>query len=161
MRTGVDNVGVGGGKIGFGFADVGTLCEQFRWQSRCDTRVSNTAQSSAADLDAFRRPPHQNRKGDAVQTQSLFERRNGRPLRVDQAFLLCRVERGGGSRLQPLLDQVEHTCGAGNVLMGNPQPVLRRENLKIRIGGSYHCCEADNLAIIAAGDRDLFGRTQQ
>ncbi len=78
LRARVDDIGVGGGEIGFGFANIGSLREQFRWQPRGDTRISNAAQASAADLDALGRPPHQNCKGHAIEAQRLLKRRNGR-----------------------------------------------------------------------------------
>ena len=82
-------------------------------------------------------------------------------LGVDQAFLLRGVERGCRARLQPLLDQIEHACGARKVFTCDAQTVLRREHLEIGVGGGDHRGEADHLAIVAAGDRGLFRGAHQ
>ena len=138
LRARVDDIGVRCGEIGFSLANIGALSEQFGRQPRGDTRVSDVAQASAPDPDPLRGPPHQNCKGHAIEAQCLLKRRNSRALSIDQAFLLSGVESGGGSRLQPLLDQVEHACGARKIFACNAQPVLRREDLEIGVGGSDH-----------------------
>ena len=88
----------------------------------------------------------------------MLKRRNGGALRVDEAFLLRGIERRGGARLQPLLDQIEHAGGTCQIVARNTQAVLRRKHLEIGIGGSDYGGKADNFAVVAAGDRALLGR---
>ncbi len=112
-------------------------------------------------VHAFGRAGHQHGERDPVLAQRLLERRDGRALGVDQAFLLRGVERGGGAGLQPLLDQVEHARGAGEVFARDAQPVLRGQHLEIGVGGRNHGGQRDHLAIEAAGDRGFFRGAQQ
>src|SRR6185295_16886394 len=97
---------------------------------------------------------------DPVLAQRLLERRDGRALRIDQAFLLGSVERGCRTRLKPLLNQVEHARRAGKVFARNAQTILRGQYLEIGVGGSNHGGEGDDLAIEPTGDRRLFSSAQ-
>src|SRR5262249_51804178 len=115
---------------------------------------------SAADAHAFGGTPHQYGEGDTVQPQRLLKRRNGGALGVDQAFLLRSVERGRGTGLQSLLNQIEHARGAGDVVTRDAQSVLGGQNLKIGVSSSDDGGEADNLAVVTGGDGNFFGCAQ-
>ncbi len=60
--------------------------------------------------------------------------------------------------LQALLDGVEDALRAGDVALGGPNPVLRRQHLEIGVGDADQRGERHHVAIEAGGDRGLLRR---
>ena len=85
----------------------------------------------------------------------LVEERNVRTDLGSKAFLLCDIELGRGTGLEPLLDQVENPVGGVEILARDPQPVLRREHLEIGVANCGDGGQNDDFLVEAAGDRGL------
>ncbi len=69
-----------------------------------------------------------------------------------QRFLLRHFERGGGAGFLPLPDQGEHAARGLDVLVRDPQPVLRCQHQEIGGRDADDGADRDHVAVEARGD---------
>ena len=132
-----------------------------RWVNNSDGRPGvdpwccDPVERAALDVHAFRRASHQRRESVDVLRKRLPKRRNGRALIGQHAFLLRHVEIGSGAGTQPLFDRIQDTLSAGDVALGDANPVLCGKDLKIGIRDAGERRQRDHIAIKAARGRRL------
>ena len=155
LRARVAHIGGRGRKLRLGAADVGTLCQQLGRKPGRHARQRDLPQASATDVHALRRPRHQHGKRIHVLRKRLPQERQGRLLVGQRALLLRQIEIGRGADVQSLLEGIVDALGAGDVVVGDANAILRGKHLEIGIGDADQRRQRDHVAVEAAGDCGL------
>ncbi len=132
--------------------------QQLGRKARRDPWDRQFAEGSAGDPHAFRRARHQRRESIDVLFEGLPQWRDRSLLARKYAFLLGQIEIGARSSIEALFDRIVDTLGAGDIPSGNPDSVLRHQNLEIGICNTRQGRERYDIAIEPVGVRRLFSR---
>ena len=156
MRAGAADIGGSGCELCLLTPDIRPLRQQLRRQTRRDPWRCDPVERPAFDVHAFRRPRHQRRECVDVLRQRLPQRRHGRPLIGEYAFLLRHIKIGPGTGFQSLLDRIQDTRGHWRCSLGGANPVLRGKHLEISIGDAGQRRQSDHVAVETIRGRSLF-----
>src|SRR5262249_16019301 len=92
--------------------------------------------------------------------QDLVEGRNGSAHGRHQRLLLGDIEGGRRAGGGSLVDEGKNATGGGQVLACSPQPVLRRNDLKLGATDADDCRKNNNVLIEAADNGGFLGRAR-
>ena len=152
-RPGRKHRGVARGERLFRRRNVGTSADRLQRQAGRDRRRDEGVEAAAADRQALGHAAGEESDRGLGLLQLLLERREHREFLVDDALLLGDLQRRHGADREPPLDGLEREPRVLQVLRGDLEPVLGREQREVGVGDARDGREHQRVAIEARRDR--------